>query len=310
MGNQFYFEWEPALMEWLQAHMGDFGAKLASFCSMFGEELILVLVMGLCYWCFNKKLAVYIGTNFCMACVWNPMIKNIVVRRRPYFDCPEVKCLKKVDAGADMYDIVAQGYSFPSGHSSSAVSIYGSIGVFCKKRWTTIIAILIPLLVGVSRFCLGVHFPTDVLCGWALGIFSILFVSLLKRIIRKKWLLYLVLALTAVPGMFYCTTNDYFTSFGMMIGFFLGNLFEERFVNFKNTHNVLKILLRLVGGILIYFVLNTVLKLPFSAEFLTSGTALAYAVRTVRYAVILFVVIGVYPMLFDKFGKAKSEAAA
>lgn len=290
-------------MEWLQSHMGAAGTAFASFCSMFGEEMVLILVMGFCYWCFNKELGVFIGTNFCMAGVWNPMLKNIFIRRRPYFDCTNVKCLKPVDPSADVYDIAAQGYSFPSGHSSGSASVYGSIGVFCKKKWASIISIGIPLLVGVSRFCLGVHFPTDVLCGWALGIFAILLVSFLQSKIQCRWVLYLILTLTAIPGCFYCVTNDYFTSFGMMIGFFVGNLFEERFVNFKNTRNIGKILLRLIGGIAIYFGLNTVLKMPFSSDFLASSTALAYLVRTVRYAIILFTVVGLYPMIFDKIGK-------
>ena len=302
MGNVFYFDWEVSLMLWIQAHLGSFGVKLASLCSAFGEEMILILVMGFCYWCWNKELGVFIGVNFCAANVWNPMFKNIALRRRPYFDTP-VKCLKVVDPSADMYDIAAQGFSFPSGHSSGSAAVYGSIGAFCKKRWTTVVAILIPLLVGVSRFCVGAHYPTDVLCGWLLGVAAIFLLPVIARLFKRKWVFYLVLALTALPGFFYCRTNDYFTSFGMMIGFFLGNLFEERYVKFQSTRVWWKIVLRLLGGVAVYFALNTALKLPFPSDFLESGTTAAYLVRTLRYAVVLFVDIAVYPMLFDRIGK-------
>ena len=44
--------------------------------------------------------------------------------------------------------------------------------------------------------------------------------------------------------------------------------------------------------------LNTVLKMPFSKEFLSSGTALAHIVRTLRYGLVIFCVCGLYPMVF------------
>ena len=91
----------------------------------------------------------------------------------------------------------------------------------------------------------------------------------------------------------------------MMAGFFLGNLFEERYVKFQSTRVWWKILLRLVGGVAVYFVLNTVLKLPFDEAFLDSGTAAAYLVRTLRYTIVLFVDIAIYPMVFDRIGKKK-----
>ena len=304
MGNVFYFDWEVALMLWLQAHLGSFGVRLASLCSAFGEEMILILVMGFCYWCWNKELGIFIGVNFCMANVWNPMAKNVALRRRPYFDTP-VKCLKLVDPGADMYDIAAQGFSFPSGHSAGAVSVYGSVGAFVKKGWARAVAIVIPLLVGVSRFCVGAHYPTDVLCGWLLGALAIFLVSVVGRRFRRKWVFYLLLTVTALPGFFYCRTNDYFTAFGMMVGFFLGNLFEERYVKFQSTRVWWKIILRLAGGVALYFALNTALKLPFSSAFLDSGTAAAYLVRTLRYTIVLFADIALYPMAFDRIGKKK-----
>ena len=92
----------------------------------------------------------------------------------------------------------------------------------------------------------------------------------LKTVLKKKWLFYLVLLLTALPGLFYCTTSDYYTSLGMMIGFFAGNLFEERFVRFQNTRSIPRSVLRILGGIGIYLGLNALLKLPFSGEFLST----------------------------------------
>ena len=46
MGNTFFFGWEPALMAWLQANLGVFGVKLAVFLTLFGQETIMVLLLG------------------------------------------------------------------------------------------------------------------------------------------------------------------------------------------------------------------------------------------------------------------------
>ncbi len=302
--SPFYFPWEASLMIWIQSHMGPFAVRLAGFFTMFGEEMATILVLGFCYWSWKKELGKFIGRNACVAMVANPMIKNVFLRLRPYMSNIEgVQCLKPVDPNADTMDVTAQGYSFPSGHSSGSVSNYTSLAVFLKKKWAVAVGVLIPLLVGVSRVCLGVHFPTDVLFGWALGLSVVLLVPFFQKKFEKRWVFYLIILLLALPGWFYCKTNDFYTSYGMMVGFFAGDLFEEKYVKFKNTKCWWKMILRVLGGGAIYFALNTLLKLPFSSSFLSSGTFLAYLVRAARYAVILFVDVAIYPMIFDKIGK-------
>ena len=305
MGNTFFFSWEPALMVWLQSHLGSFGVTLASFFSMFGEEMVTILVLGFCYWGWKKELGKFIGRNACVAMVANPMIKNVFLRLRPYMVCPEVKCLKPVEPSADIMDVAAQGYSFPSGHSSGSVANFTSLSVYLKKKWAVAVGVVIPLLVGVSRFCVGVHFPTDVLFGWALGLTVVLLVPFFQKKFEKLWVYYLVLLVLALPGWFYCKTNDFFTSYGMMLGFFAGDLFEEKYVKFKNTTCWWKMILRVLGGGAVYFGLNSLLKLPFSSSFLNSGTTLAYLVRALRYALILFVDVAIYPMCFDRIKLGK-----
>lgn len=64
---------------------------------------------------------------------------------------------------------------------------------------------------------------------------SILIVQLLQKRIRNTLALYGILAVTAIPGFFYCTSADYFTSTGLMIGFMAGTLLDDRYVHFENT---------------------------------------------------------------------------
>ncbi len=301
-GAVFYFDWEMRLMEWLQGRIGSSGIAfwLLSNLSAFGEQLLLVFIMGFLYWGLNKEFGKYVGMNVLVANVWNPLIKNVFLRLRPYF-VPgyDVKLLRLVDEGADAMDVAAQGYSFPSGHSASAVAAYGSLAAHEKKRkqlWA--LAVALPLLVGFSRVYVGAHFPTDVLCGWLLGAMIVALVPWLRGKIRSRWLFYAVLLLSALPGFFYCTSNDYYSSFGMLLGFVLAEPFEEKYVKFENTSNFLRCLLRTVGGGVIYFGLNEVLKLPFPRELLNAGDLTAHLIRSLRYAAVIFTVIGVYPMLF------------
>ena len=292
-------------MEWIQAHLGSWGGGLASVLSMLGEELVLVALLGFIYWCYDKKWGAYVGTNLMAALAWNPMLKNLVLRPRPYMEHSAIRCLKPVEPEADIMDLTAQGYSFPSGHSSNAVTVYGSLRAYKKNRVLTVLMIVLPLLVGVSRVMVGVHYPTDVLCGWALGVIVVLFGTWLQRRYAKRWIAQLILLVLALPGIFYCRSSDYFTALGMMIGFFAACAFEERYVHFQNTRSILWSILRVAVGLGLFLGLNSVLKLPFSKEFLDSATMGAFLVRMLRYAVVVFLLMAIYPMAFRLEPKKK-----
>ena len=297
-GNTFFFLWEVNLIEWLQAHIGGAVISILSPFSMFGEELLLILILGFIYWSYDKKLGRAVGLSAIIGLAWNTMIKNVVLRRRPYFDHEGIKILRVVEPKADIYDIAAQGYSFPSGHSTNAATVFGALAVCLRKRWVTVLAILIPLLTGISRIVVGAHYPTDVLAGWLLGIVSVVIVHALQKRVKNTLALYGILLVTAVPGFFFCKSADYFTAIGLMIGFMGGTLLDDRCVHFENTHKPLWMVARLIGGLAVYLALNTLLKLPFPIAFLSGGTTAALLVRCARYAIVAFVDFGVYPMLF------------
>ena len=297
-------EWEVELIEWVQKTLGSLNSTIGTILSFVGGEIGLLLVVLIVLFCWKKECGKRLALIVTAVNTWLPMIKAVVLRPRPYMEYPDrVQGIADFGDSASLDDIAAQGYSFPSTHSASAAGILIPLAKEVKKRWMWIVAIVMTFLVGVSRAVNGMHYPTDILAGWALGLAGAGICMLLEKKVKNEWIRHLILLATVLPGLFFVRTEDYYTSLGLVIGLIAAIHFEEKFVNFSDTRNIWAMILRVVGAFAIYYVLNTLLKLPFSKEFLSGGTMGAFLVRMVRYAVIIFVVIGIYPKVFPLFEK-------
>jgi len=85
------------------------------------------------------------------------------------------------------------GNAFPSGHATQTISFYGMLAVVLivsdapRRRWPFVIgAALVTLLVGASRLYLGVHWLTDVLGGYALGLAWLSLVMITSFLIEAR----------------------------------------------------------------------------------------------------------------------------
>lgn len=134
------------------------------FVTYFGG--ILVTILGIVITILltirnHKREAFLFGYILTMAIILNVILKNLTLRDRPQF----------------LPLVTENGYSFPSGHAMNSFVFYISLAYFMyhftKNRALTIVCSLIALfaigLIGMSRIYLGVHYPTDVLAGWAGG---------------------------------------------------------------------------------------------------------------------------------------------
>ena len=301
MGNSFWLSWEPGFIIFLQSKVTPLLQKFFEAITFFGDEYAMILLIGFLYWGYKKELGKKIGLYATTALITSVALGNIVMRRRPYFDHEEIKCLKPRSSKGDPYDISIQGFSFPSGHATNSVSTYAALGCNVKKTWLKVVLFLIPVLIGLSRLVLGVHYPTDILAGWAVSALVILVISHIKN----QYIVYLFMALLGIVGCFFSKSADYFSSLGITFGFIAGFIFEEKLVRFENTEKVFAMILRTLGGLVLFVIVDKLLEVPFSKEFLSSSTGLSFMVRTIRYTIASFAVIGVYPMLFGYIGKKR-----
>lgn len=110
--------------------------------------------------------------------IYKPM-KHLFLRQRPDV------ALHLVEQG---------GYSFPSGHSVTSVVVYGLllylIQKHCKnpvaKSILSVICLVLALTVGPSRVYVGVHWPTDVMAGWVIGLAVVLLSIFVLEWLEKR----------------------------------------------------------------------------------------------------------------------------
>lgn len=114
----------------------------------------------------------------------------------------------------DLFSVVGKAYksnSFPSGHSATALLAASLVALVCRPRGLALVLLALGLLAALSRIMVGVHWPSDVLVGSALGIFVAVFVF--RRFAGRpldiplwgQWLLVLGLALVSVNGLLHNT---------------------------------------------------------------------------------------------------------
>jgi membrane-associated phospholipid phosphatase len=110
----------------------------------------------------RPRLAIYLAVTGVGALLLDPSLKALVARVRPVVDVPVAH---------------APGNSFPSGHALGSTIAYGALLLVflpaVSRRWRPVFAgliVLIVLAIGLTRIALGVHFLSDVVAGWLLGV--------------------------------------------------------------------------------------------------------------------------------------------
>lgn len=103
-------------------------------------------------------------------------LKYAIQRPRPFDQYPN-DIIKRTDAS---------GFSFPSGHTSTAFATATALTLSSKKWYVAVPSYAYACAVGYSRMRLGVHFPSDILGGMVVGIGSTLLVFQIDKWLQKN----------------------------------------------------------------------------------------------------------------------------
>ncbi len=204
------------------------------------------------FWCVSKKWGYRFITTLSLGELINGLIKLTVCAYRPWIRSDLIE-----PAGDSK--TAATGYSFPSGHTMSATSTYGTtIAMQHKKRkGLAVFCGVMIALTGYSRNYLGVHTPQDVIVGFIEAAVVILVVGAAQEKIngneRTLDILTIVGAAAVVGALLYITQksypmdyvdgkllvdpakmmNDSFKSCGAFLGFLLGSYVERHYIRYE-----------------------------------------------------------------------------
>lgn len=166
---------------WTYDKRNDFLNKILIFITYCGnwQTVTSVVVIMILIKNTRKNIGIPLAVTAINSTLIYKVIKHIFERPRPDI----------------MYRIIEQGgFSFPSGHSMNSLVCYGILIYLIRKNCknnnlknllTILLVILIPLI-AISRVYVGVHFPTDIIGGWCLGIFVLMFAILIIERIGGK----------------------------------------------------------------------------------------------------------------------------
>lgn len=174
--QQRYLAFEEPLMLAVHEHSGITLVRIAIVLHWLGKwPLAGVLVTALAWYEWHRKRLlrvafVLLGTV--VPVVLMSVVKSFFGRARPEL-WPRA--------------VVESSSSFPSGHSTFAAALALTVVVLCWHRPYRVelgaAALVFAVLSGYARVVLGVHYPTDVLAGWLVGVGTVV---CLQQIMRRK----------------------------------------------------------------------------------------------------------------------------
>lgn len=157
-------QWEGPFLLWVQEAVRlDWLDPLVSFYTHLGDHGALWIALCALLLAFPKTRRAGLTGAAALVCsllLTNLLLKPLVARTRPWL------------LFSQLVPLVAEAdpNSFPSGHTCASFSCAAAWWRTLPERWMRVAALLGAVAMGLSRLYVGVHFPSDVLCGALVGI--------------------------------------------------------------------------------------------------------------------------------------------
>jgi membrane-associated phospholipid phosphatase len=290
-------DWGIDIIVWFQ----QFSPTLDLFFEFFtflGQEEFYLILLPLIYWCLDRRTGARLIVLFLLSAYLNSLAKVWAGQPRPFTYAPD-RVLALVEAS---------GNGLPSGHTQNTVAVWGYLAAQFRRRWLWIVALLLMVLIPLSRIYLGVHFPTDLLGGYLIGVVLLLLYLWLEPRITEwlgekalGWQLGTALVIPALMILLFFE-EDGIKSGAALMGMGVGFVLERRWIRFASPglwwKRVLRFLLGGVGLAAAYFGLRVAF----------SSLEPATLFRFIRYGLVgLWGGLGA-PWLFTRVGLAERRA--
>ena len=264
-----------------------------SLITKLGEETAFMAIAIIIFWCVSKSQGYFLLLIGFIGTAINQFLKIIFRVPRPWVKDPNFTVVGNAKEAAG-------GYSFPSGHTQSAMGLFGGIARSNGYKPARIIAIVICVLVPISRMYLGVHTFLDVIVSTAIGLALVFFgYPLFKKAEQKPIVMYaLIGAFTLIviallifvsvynfPAEVYLPENVHnlesamknaYTMLGCAVGVFVVYFVETKYVKFSTKAvwwvQILKVVLGLALVILVKEGLRAPLDFIFNGHKLSCNT--------------------------------------
>lgn len=154
------FQWQYHFILWVQSFHNPFLNHAAVVLSYLGTESFYILLLPIVFLTVSRKHGLRLAYVFLTSMFINAWLKSVFLIARP-IGVPGIR---------SYYMSSATGMSMPSGHAQGTMTFFTVVSHWCRQRWILWIGMLLVLLIGVSRLYLGLHWPFDVMVGWAIGL--------------------------------------------------------------------------------------------------------------------------------------------
>ncbi len=308
---------------WLQnfrSSINDAWTPFMEWVSMFAVTYLILLPVFI-YWNWDKRKGLFALVSYYFCMFFTPIIKLTVCAYRPW-----IRDSRIVPAGDSI--TTATGYSFPSGHTSTAgpLSLGTAVTIWEDKRlrWLSVLLVCFVFLTGFSRNYLGVHTPQDVFVGIFESVLGVIFAWKLFEYLdahpEKEDLFLLIGFILCWAGIAYITfksypmdytadgklivdpqkmMNDGYGDIGKVIGFIVARFVEKRWIRFKPLKESVKSVVICIVGLVLMVLLKQYVS-PIMKEWF--GSHWGKLIFSVIYT---FYYIALFPLVLKLVGKAE-----